>query len=116
MARVLLYHTKPGLSRQLQADLKRYGWSVDICDGMLEMLRMIEKENYEVVVLNANRLDMEIGVLVGSIEALKKRPKILLNFSEPVERQPSGFPALGFSVISGELTPAKFVEAAKDCC
>ncbi|MBI5117260.1 hypothetical protein HZA56_12365 [Candidatus Poribacteria bacterium] len=114
MAKALIYRAVSDVSQELKADLKAQGWSIDFCDGMLEMLRLIDKESYEVVVLNTNRLGMEICVLVGTIEALKKRPKILLSLPETGECQSSTFPAFGFPVIKGDLTPAKFMEAASE--
>jgi DNA-binding response OmpR family regulator len=114
MAKALIYHMGSDISQKLRADLKSQGWSIDSCEGMLEMLRLIDRESYEVVVLNTNRLGMEICVLVGTIEALKKKPKILLSLPEAAEYQSLGFPAFGFPVIRGDITPAKFMEAARE--
>jgi len=65
MQSALIYRADIGFSDRFSADMERHGWMVDTCRGMLEMLRLIEEREYEIVVLNAVHMDVEIYALEG---------------------------------------------------
>ena len=113
MPSALVYHPDPSTSKQLQAEMEANGWSLDVCEGMLQMLRLIEKDEYEIVVLNVSNLNMEVCTLLGTIKALQKKPRILLNLAESMESIPPTPLALDYPVIRGTLTREKLMEAAE---
>lgn len=111
MPDALIYHPDHECFKQLQADMKRHGWSIDACNGMLEMLRLIEKNGYEIVILNSNHLNTELCVLLEMIKRLEERPRILLNLHEEADTLPQTPPALNCTIIRGMLTGKKLLEA-----
>ncbi len=113
MHKMLLYHGDPDISRQLQADMTVHGWSIDVCDGMLEMLRSIEERDYETVILSSGRMNMELSMLMGTIRTLQKQPRIIVNLAEGVDSLSMATLADGGSIIRGVLTTEKLLESAE---
>ena len=112
MQNALIYYADPDSSSRLQADMKCCGWAIDVCDGMLETLRLIEERKYEVVVINAKCMNTETCAMIGMIGTLSQEPKVLLNLTGSADSTPlEDLPPSG-SVIVGELTWEKFLHAA----
>ena len=114
MHKMLLYHGDPDISRQLQTDMIDHGWSIDVCDGMLDMLRSIEERDYEIVILSSDRMNMELSMLVGTIRTLQKKPRILVNLAEGIDSLSMANLANDGGVIRGSLTTEKLLEMAEE--
>lgn len=114
MNKALIYQADPAASKRVQADMKTYGWSIDVCDGTLEMLRLIEKNEYNAVILNASHLNVEIYALLGAIKALERSPKIFLNFPQSGDLPSPALLTLEYPVIEGTLTSEKLLKAAQE--
>ena len=111
MHRVLIYRADPDSITQLRPDMEEEGWAVDECDGMLEMLRLIEEYIYEIVVLNVSRLKVETSILLGTIGQLSYAPKVVLSMPEPIDALPTSALQVGHSVVRGSLTSEKILGA-----
>ncbi len=114
MNRVLIYQADPAASKRLQSEMKTHGWWLDVCEGTLELLRLIEKNEYNAVVLNANHLNVEIYALLGAIEALERSPRIFLNFPQSGNVPSPPLLTLEYPVIEGTLTSEKLLKAAQE--
>lgn len=111
MQRILIYRADADSITQLRPDMEERGWAVDVCDGMLEMLRLIEEYMYEIVVLNVSRLKVETSILLGTIGQLPYTPKVVLNVSESIDALPTSSLLVGHSVVRGSLTSEKILGA-----
>lgn len=114
MQRALIYHAGPDISKQLQAEMTAHGWLIDVCNGMLEMLRLIEEQDYEIVVLSSDRMNVELSTLMGTIKTLQKRPRVLINLAGAIDSLAIANLARDGTVISGTLTSEKLLEAARE--
>jgi hypothetical protein len=111
--RILLYDLDTDTAMQLKLELEIQGCSADICDGVLEMLRLMEKSTYDVFVLCLDRLNVETSLVLNAIDALPYRARVLLNCQEP----PDGRLILNtlrddFRIVRGALTQEKLLSAA----
>ncbi|RJP15313.1 MAG: hypothetical protein C4520_20230 [Candidatus Abyssobacteria bacterium SURF_5] len=113
MNKALVCQIDADVSAHLKQEMKRYGWSIDACDGMLEMLRLLETNDYDLVVLNATARNVEIHTRLGAIKALDKNPRIILNLAESENYMPSSL-IIEFPVIKGTLTTAKLLDAVHE--
>ncbi len=93
--------------------MRHLGWAVDTCEGMLEMLRLLDRNDYEILILNLSQRNVEIQTRLGAIKALNKNPKILLNLIESEDVLSSSL-ILEYPVIKGRLTPEKFLNAVQN--
>jgi hypothetical protein len=93
--------------------MKRLGWSIDSCDGLLEMLRLLDNRDYDYVILKLSPRNVEIHTRLGAIRAIDKHPKIVLNVSEPEGFVPSSL-MLEYPVIKGALTSDKLINATRN--
>ena len=116
MQSALIYRADIGLSNSFSADMERHGWTVDTCQGMLEMLRRIEEREYEIVVINADHMDVEIYTLVSMIKELSAKPKILLKLARITGAMLPADLLRTNSVVVGDLTWEKLVKAANENC
>jgi DNA-binding NtrC family response regulator len=114
MHSVLVCHPDPDTFPHLKADMGSRGWSLEVCDGMLEMLRLIQGNEYEVVVLDATRLNVEVCALLGTIETLEKNPRIVLHVPEAIDSIPAVLLTLDYPIIKGLLTSNKLLEAVQE--
>jgi DNA-binding response OmpR family regulator len=114
MRKVLICQIDPQTASELKRDMEGFGWAIDSCGGMLEMLRLIEENEYEMVVLNANHRNVEICTRLEAIKALEKNPKILLNLPDSVETLPSLLLMADYPMIKGNLTTEKLLAAAQE--
>jgi DNA-binding response OmpR family regulator len=112
MPKALVCQVDPTISIRLKQEMKQHGWSVDACDGLLEMLRMVESREYDFVILNLSLRNAEIYTRLGAIKALNKSPKILLNLSVSEDVIPSSL-VFEYPVIKGELTTQKLLHATQ---
>ena len=112
MRKVLVCQVASNISSPLKEEMKNYGWMVDACDGLLEMLRLLEDNEYELVVLGMTPRNVEIHTRIGAIKALDKHPKIILNLDEPGKFSPSSV-MLEYPVIKGALNTQKLLQAAQ---
>jgi hypothetical protein len=69
--------------------MEEYGWVIHSCEGMLEMLRLIAEDEYEIVILNAHCRNIEISTWLGAIKNLGRNPRILLNLPNSEDILPS---------------------------
>lgn len=110
--KVLVCQIDPTVTTQLKNEMKQCGWAVDRCEGMLEMLRLLQEGQYDFVVLNLSSRNVEIYTRLGAIRALGKNTKILLNVSDP-----EGFVVsplmFEYPVITGALTGEKLLNAVQ---
>ncbi len=116
MKSALIYRADIGFSDRFSADMERHGWTVDTCRGMLEMLRLIEEREYEIVVINAVHMDVEIYALVNMIKELSQKPKILLNLAKITAATLPADLLRTNSVVVGDLTWEKLMNAANESC
>ena len=114
MHKALVYRADPDASKQLQADMRGREWRIEVCDGMLQMLRLIEASEYDIVILDISHMSVEVSTLLEIIKALEKTPKILLNLTESDHILPTALLALDYPLIRGTLTSDKFLEAVQD--
>ena len=112
MQKMLLYHGDPDVSKHLQTEMTAHGWSIDACDGMLEMLRSIEERDYEIVILSSDRMNVELSMLIGTIRTLQRKPRILVNLAEEIDSLSLANLANDGGVIRGALTSEKLLEMA----
>jgi hypothetical protein len=112
MHKALIYHADLEISNKLRADMEEHGWEIDACGGMLEMLRLIQERNYEIVVLSSDRINAEVSTLMGTIGRLQKKPRILVNLAGALDSGAIPSLARAGTVIRGDLTSEKFLEAA----
>jgi DNA-binding response OmpR family regulator len=113
MPKALVCQVDPIISIRLKEEMKQHGWSVDACDGLLEMLRMVESREYDFIILSLSLRNSEIHTRLGAIKALNKNPKILLNLSVSEDVMPSSL-IFEYPVIKGELTTQKVLHAAEN--
>lgn len=114
MNKALIYQADPDASRQLRTDMKAHGWSIDVYDGALEMLRLIERNKYNAVVLDVSHLNVEIYALLGAIKELGRNMKIFLNFPLSGDLQSMALLTLEYPVIEGTLTSGKLLKATRE--
>ena len=110
MRKALVCQVDPVVSSQLRQDMKQHGWAIDACQGLLEMLRLLENNDYEFVVLGLTLRNVEIHTRLGAIRALDKHPKILLNMNDSEEFAPSSL-MFDYPIIKGPLDTEKFLSA-----
>ncbi len=113
MQSALIYRIDPDATVRLRAEMEARGWTIDICGRMLEMLRLIEERDYEVVVINADHMNVETCTMVGMIRELSREPRIILNLTAALDVPPPADLVRNNSVIVGDLTCEKLLEAAK---
>ncbi len=113
MRHAIAWKAEDIVSPRLQEELRVDGWSLETCDGMLELLRLVENNGYDLVILNVGHPNVEVHTLLGAIEALGTAPRILLVASEYEGALPSSIITLNYPLIRGELTGEKILEAAK---
>ncbi len=113
MRNALIYHADPEISRKLRTDMEEHGWEIDACGGMLEMLRLIQERDYEIVVLSSDRMNAEVSTLMGTIRSLQRKPRILINLAGAIDSLAIANLTRNGTVIRGKLTPEKFLEAAR---
>ncbi len=113
MRKILVCQVEPQVLSKLANALEEYGWITDSCQGLLEMLRLIEKNEYEFVLLNASPRNVEVCTRLEAIKALGKNPKIVLNFSSSEEIVPSHLPLTQFPMIKGVVTIEKLLTAVQ---
>lgn len=113
MRHAIVWRAEDIVSAQLQEELQAEGWSLETCDGMLELLRLIENSGYDLVILNVGHLNVEAHTLLGAIEALCDPPRILLSVPEYEGALPSSLIVLNYPLVRGALTGEKILEAAK---
>ncbi len=112
MYRALIYHADLAVSAKLRADMEEHDWEIDACGGMLEMLRLIQERDYEIVVLSSDRMNVELSTLMGTIRTLREKPRILINLAGTIDSLAIANLTHSGTVIRGKLTPEKFIEAA----
>jgi len=114
MHSALVYRTDPDTLRELQTDMRAHEWTIDICDGMLQMLRLIEEKEYDLVILDLNHMNVEVSTLLETVKSLEKTPRILLNLSQSAHFLPTALLALDYPIIRGTLTSDKLLEAFEE--
>jgi DNA-binding response OmpR family regulator len=114
MHRALVYRTDPTTLTELKKDMGAHEWTIDICDGMLQMLRLIERNAYDLVILDLSHMNVQISTLLETVRALEKTPRILLNLSESADVVPTALLALDYPIIRGTLTSDKLLEAFEE--
>jgi len=114
MHKALVYRADPGCSKQLQKDMKAHEWTVEACDGMLQMLRLIEGGKYDVVILDISHMNVEISTLLDVMNSLERTPRIVLNLSESTDILPTALLALDYPLIRGTLTSDKLLETVQE--
>ena len=114
MQKALIYQADPDVSDRLRAAVGPHDWSIDVCSGMLEMLRLIEEHDYEIVVLSSDRMNVELSTLIGTIKTLQKNPRIIINLEDAIGNLAITGLASEGAVIRGLLTPEKFLAAAQE--
>ncbi len=112
MNRALIYHADSRISEKLRPFVEEHGWEIDSCGGMLEMLRLIQEINYDIVLLSSDRMNVELSTLIGTIRSLREKPRILVNLAGTIDGLSIANLAGAGSIIRGKLTPEKFLEAA----
>ncbi|RJP69139.1 MAG: hypothetical protein C4532_11235 [Candidatus Abyssobacteria bacterium SURF_17] len=113
MHKVLIWRLNAEVLGQLRDGIQLCGWAVDACDGMLEMLRRLEEEQYDVVVLSAGRVNVELSTALGAMRMLERKPRILVNIPETEDALPAALVSLGCSIIRGRLTAGNVLEFAQ---
>jgi DNA-binding response OmpR family regulator len=114
MQKALIYHPNVKTSRQLKTDMASHGWAIDTCDGMMEMLRLIQESDYKIIVLSSGRMNVEISTLMGTIKALKKKPRIIINLAGPIDCLGVSALVNDGAIIRGDLTSEKLLKAAQE--
>jgi len=113
MPKVLMCQVDPQISSKLKSVMEEYGWAIHSCEGMLEMLRLIAEDEYEIVILNANCRNIEISTWLGAIKNLGKNPRIFLNLPNSEEILPSLLLMAEYPMINGALTVEKLLTAVQ---
>ena len=113
MYKALIYHADLDVSAKLRADMEEHGWEIDACGGMLEMLRLIQERDYEIVVLSSDRMNVELSTLMGTIRSLREKPRILINLAGAIDSLAIANLTRNGTNIRGKLTPEKFLQAAE---
>lgn len=113
MRKALIYHADPEVSEQFEADMASHDWKIDTCNGMMQMLRMIQECNYEIVVLSSDRMNVELSTLLGTIRTLQNRPRIIVNLAEVIDSLGLANLARDGTIIQGKLTSEKLLEATQ---
>jgi DNA-binding response OmpR family regulator len=114
MQKALIYHPDPRTSRQLETDMASCGWAIDTCGGMMEMLRLIQESDYEIVVLISDRMNVEMSTLMRTIRTLQKKPRIIINLAGTIDCLGIDSLADDGAVIRGALTSEKLLKAAQE--
>lgn len=114
MLTVLVCQIDPEISSELKQAMEEYGWIIHSCEGLLEMLRLIEKNDYDVVLLNANHRSVEVSTRLEAIKALGKDPRIFLNLPNSAEILPSLLLITNYPMIKGVLTIEKLLAALQE--
>ena len=112
MRKALIYHADREVSARLRVDMEKHGWNIDACGGMLELLRLIQESDYDIVVLSSDRMNVELSTLIGTVRNLREKPRILINLAGTIDSLAIVNLARNGTVIRGKLTPEKFIEAA----
>lgn len=111
MRKILICRVDPETSSRLKREMDNYGWAVDSCEGMLEMLRLIEKNEYDMIILNASDRNVEVHTRLGAIKALEKNPRIVLNLPDSEKSFPALLFMADYQTIKGALTSEKLLVA-----
>jgi DNA-binding response OmpR family regulator len=111
MYRLLIF--QEALTPQLRTSLTRMGWTVDISESVLDMLRLIQRGDYEIVILKETPNGLDIQTIVGAIRKLGRNPKIILNVAETPDSLSLSALPLGLPIIKGRLTAENVVEATQ---
>jgi hypothetical protein len=114
MHKALIYHAGSRMSKQLGEEMASHNWELDACNGMMEMLRLIQESDYEIVVLSSDRMNVELSTLVGTIRTLQKRPRIIVNLAGAIDCLGIANLARDGTIIRGTLTSEKLLKATRE--
>ncbi|GAB4353448.1 MAG: hypothetical protein Kow0099_37670 [Candidatus Abyssubacteria bacterium] len=101
------------ITPQMRSSLEGRGWTIDACESMLEMLRLIEERDYDLVILRITPHGLDFQTITGAIRELGKNPKLVLNLVEMTDILSPSALAPDVPIIRGRLTTENILETTQ---